>query len=104
MRTTLKSYTAIPIEVCKHFKGKDLYLLAGLYINAPYERGAEYMITDTTFEQLAETTGVKVEYIIALFSLAERPSFRRIICMLLILNSFFNFSFASLLGMFFGKD
>lgn len=43
MRTTLKSYTAIPIEVCKHFKGKDLYLLAGLYINAPYERGAEYM-------------------------------------------------------------
>ena len=63
MRTTLKSYTAIPIEVCKHFKGKDLYLLAGLYINAPYERGAEYMITDTTFEQLAETTGVKVEYI-----------------------------------------
>ena len=67
MRPTVKRYTIIPNEACKHFKGKDLYLLAGLYINAPYERDGEYMVTDTTFDQLAATTGVKVEYIRSYF-------------------------------------
>ncbi|MEI3154487.1 MAG: hypothetical protein V8S95_04790 [Odoribacter sp.] len=60
---TVKTHTIIPIEACKHFKLKDLYLLAGLYINAPYIVGAEYMVTDTTFRQLSKTTGVSINYI-----------------------------------------
>lgn len=60
---SLKQYTIIPTESCKHFKLKDLYLLAGLYINAPYVRGVECMITDTTFKQLSDTTGVSIDYI-----------------------------------------
>lgn len=60
---SLKQYAVIPIEACEQFKLKDLYLLAGLYINAPYKIGAEYMITDTTFRQLSDTTGVSIDYI-----------------------------------------
>lgn len=61
--TTVKQFTIIPIEACKYFKPKDLYLLAGLYINAPYKKGEEYLVTNTTYEQLSDTTGINVEYI-----------------------------------------
>lgn len=61
--TTVKQYTIIPIEACKYFKPKDLYLLAGLYINSPYKKGEEYLVTNTTYEQLADTTGVSLDYI-----------------------------------------
>ena len=60
---SLKQYAVIPIEACEQFKLKDLYLLAGLYINAPYKIGDEYMITDTTFRQLSDTSGVSIDYI-----------------------------------------
>ncbi len=62
-RSTLKVYTTIPIEACQHFKLRDLYLVAGLYINAPYKIGVEYMETNTTIEQLARTTGISTDYI-----------------------------------------
>ena len=61
--TTVKKSTIIPIEACKYFKPKDLYLLAGLYINAPYKKGEEYLVTNTTYEQLSDTTGVSHDYI-----------------------------------------
>ena len=63
LMTTAKPYTIIPIEACKYFKPKDLYLLAGLYINSPYKKGEEYLVTNTTYEQLADTTGVSLDYI-----------------------------------------
>ena len=58
-----KSYFTIPIECIKHFKLKDLYLVAGLYSCGKYRRGVEYMETDTTIEQLASITGVSKYYI-----------------------------------------
>lgn len=61
--TTAKPYTIIPIEACRYFNPKQLYLLAGLYINAHYQRGSNYMTTDTTFSQLSELTGVNTDYI-----------------------------------------
>ena len=61
--TTVKKSTIIPIEACEYFKPKDLYLLAGLYINAPYKKGEEYLVTNTTYEQLSDTTGVSLDYI-----------------------------------------
>ena len=61
--TTVKQFTIIPIEACKYFKPKDLYLLAGLYINAPYKEREEYLVTNTTYEQLSGTTGVSLDYI-----------------------------------------
>ena len=61
--TTVKQFTIIPIEACSYFKPKHLYLLAGLYINAHYQRGNNYMTTDTTFSQLAALTGVSIYYI-----------------------------------------
>ena len=61
--TIVKQFTIIPIEACKYFKPKDLYLLAGLYINAPYKEREEYLTTDTTFSQLSELTGVNTDYI-----------------------------------------
>ena len=61
--TTVKQFTIIPIEACKYFKPKDLYLLAGLYINAPYKKREEYLVTNTTYEQLSGTTGVSLDYI-----------------------------------------
>lgn len=60
---TVKAYTIIPIEACRHFKLQDLYLLVGLYINAPYKKNAEYLVTDTTIEQLSKSTGVSQHYI-----------------------------------------
>ena len=61
--TIVKQFTIIPIEACKYFKPKDLYLLAGLYINAPYKEREEYLVTNTTYEQLSGTTGVSLDYI-----------------------------------------
>ena len=61
--TTAKPYTIIPIEACRYFNPKQLYLLAGLYINAHYQRGSNYMTTGTTFSQLSELTGVNTDYI-----------------------------------------
>ena len=63
LMTTVKQFTIIPIEACKYFKPKDLYLLAGLYINAPYKEREEYLVTNTTYEQLSGTTGVSLDYI-----------------------------------------
>jgi hypothetical protein len=63
LMTTAKPYTIIPIEACRYFNPKQLYLLAGLYINAHYQRGSNYMTTDTTFSQLSELTGVNTDYI-----------------------------------------
>lgn len=60
---TVKSYTIIPIEACRYFNPKQLYLLAGLYINAYPQKESNYMTTDTTFSQLSELTGVSVDYI-----------------------------------------
>lgn len=59
----LKNFTIFPIEVCGRLSPRELYVLAGLYINAHYVRDDEYMTTDTTFSQLSETTGVSVDYI-----------------------------------------
>ena len=63
LMTTVKQFTIIPIEACKYFKPKDLYLLAGLYINALYKEREEYLVTNTTYEQLSGTTGVSLDYI-----------------------------------------
>lgn len=60
---TVKNYTIIPIEACKYFNPKQLYLLAGLYINAHYESGRSYMTTDTTYSQLSSLTGISIDYI-----------------------------------------
>lgn len=62
MRTVL-DYTIIPIEACKYFNPRQLYLLAGLYINAHYESGMSYMTTNTTYSQLSMLTGVSIDYI-----------------------------------------
>lgn len=61
--TTVKQFTIIPIEACRYFNPKQLYLLAGLYINAYPQRESNYMTTDTTFNQLSELTGVSTDYI-----------------------------------------
>lgn len=61
--TTVKQYTVIPIAACGYFNPKQLYLLAGLYINAYPKSENSYMITDTTFSQLSELTGVNTDYI-----------------------------------------
>ena len=60
---TVKQFTIIPIEACRYFNPKQLYLLAGLYINAYPQRESNYMTTDTTFSQLAALTGVSIYYI-----------------------------------------
>lgn len=60
---TVKDYTIIPIEACKYFNPRQLYLLAGLYINAHYESGMSYMTTNTTYSQLSMLTGVSIDYI-----------------------------------------
>ena len=61
--TTIKEYTIFPVKACIYFKQRDLYLLAGLYINAHYQKGVDYITTDTTYKQLSELTGVPVYYI-----------------------------------------
>ena len=58
-----KDYFTIPIECIKHFKLRDLYLVAGLYSCGKYIRGQKSMNTDTTIEQLASITGVSKFYI-----------------------------------------
>lgn len=60
---TVKDYTIIPVEACKYFTPRQLYLLAGLYINAHYESGRSYMTTNTTYNQLSVLTGVSIDYI-----------------------------------------
>ena len=59
----IKNYTRIPIVACKHFKLKDLYLVAGMYLLAPYTEGETVTETDTTCKQLSALTGVKEDYI-----------------------------------------
>ena len=61
--TIVKQFTIIPIEACRYFNPKQLYLLAGLYINAYPQRESNYMTTDTTISQLSELTGVSTDYI-----------------------------------------
>lgn len=59
----IKEYTRIPIEAYEYFRLKDLYLVAGMYLLAPYTEGQNYTRTDTTIRQLADLTGVKEDYI-----------------------------------------
>ena len=59
----MKNFTPLPIELCGHFSPRELYVLAGLYIKAPYNVNDDFLITDTTYAQLSETTGVSVDYI-----------------------------------------
>ncbi len=60
---TVKDYTIIPVEACKYFNSRQLYLLAGLYINAHYESDKDYMKTDITYSQLSALTGISTDYI-----------------------------------------
>lgn len=58
-----KGYTSFPIAAIGLFKPKDLYLLAGLYLSAHYQRDSDILFTDITIPQLSSLTGVAGWYI-----------------------------------------